>query len=205
MPRSAFRPEASDRSATRTLHLRNGQSRRSLSLCEFRAIQPPPPGTLRQAVLSIDPALPVYDVAMLDDRLADQERPSRVLSGLTATYAVVALFLAAFGLFGVLAHAVRGRTQEIGIRMALGGRPADVMTMVMREGLWLTVAGLASGLVGASLLARTMKALLFGVTPGDPAVYVTIATVLLFVAALACWIPARRAMRVNPIVALRTD
>ena len=162
-------------------------------------------GTLRQAVLSIDPSLPVYDVAMLDDRLADQERPSRVLSGLTATYAVVALFLAAFGLFGVLAHAVRGRTQEIGIRMALGGRPADVMAMVMREGLWLTVAGLGTGLVGASLLARTMKALLFGVTPGDPAVYVTIATVLMFVAALACWIPARRAMRVNPIVALRTD
>ena len=161
--------------------------------------------TVRDAVLSLDPALPVYDVAMLDDRLADQERPSRVLSGLTATYAAVALFLAAFGLYGVLAHAVRGRTQEIGIRMALGSRPADVMTMVMREGLWLTTAGLASGLVGASLLARTMKALLFGVAPGDPAVYATIATALVSVAALACWIPARRAMRVNPIVALRAD
>jgi putative ABC transport system permease protein len=161
--------------------------------------------TLRQAVLSIDPSLPVYDVAMLDDRLAEQERPSRALSGLTATYAVVALLLAAFGLFGVLAHAVRGRTQEIGIRMALGGRPSDVMAMVMREGLWLTLAGLGSGLVGASLLARTMKALLFGVAPGDPAVYVEIAMVVVSVAALACWIPARRAMRVNPIVALRAD
>jgi putative ABC transport system permease protein len=100
---------------------------------------------------------------------------------------------------------VHGRTQEIGIRMALGGRPATVMAMVMREGLWLTAAGLGSGLIGASLLARTMKAVLFGVTPGDPAVYGAIATLLVVVAAPACWIPARRAMRVSPIVALRAD
>jgi putative ABC transport system permease protein len=161
--------------------------------------------TLRRAVLAVDPALPVYDLALLDDRLADQERGSRILAAVTAAYAALALFLAAFGLFGVLAHAVRRRTQEIGIRMALGGLPRSVLAMVLREGLGLTIAGIGCGLAGAALLTRALTSVLFGVSPSDPLVYAAISVLLLAVAAAACAIPAIRAMHVDPMVALRAE
>jgi len=160
---------------------------------------------LRKAVIAIDPAMPVYDIALLDTRLADQDRASRVLTLVTVAYAALALFLAAFGLFGVLAHAVRGRTQEIGIRMALGGLPRDVLAMVLREGLGLAGVGLVCGLIAAAVLSRLMSGLLFGVSPNDPGVYVGIAIVLIAIATAACWIPARRATRVDPLVALRYE
>jgi ABC-type antimicrobial peptide transport system permease subunit len=156
-------------------------------------------------VLAIDPALPAYDIAFLADRLGDQEHGSRVLTMLTAVYAGLALLLAALGLFGVLAHAVRRRTQEIGIRMALGGLPRDVLAMVLREGLGLTLVGLACGIAGAILLTRVMSNVLFGVSPSDPGVYAGISALLALVAVAACWIPARRAMRVDPMIALRYE
>ena len=164
-----------------------------------------PAESLRQAVLAIDPALPVYDVALLDDRLADQERASRVLTILIAGYAAVALFLAAFGLFGILAHAVHQRTQEIGIRIALGGLPRDVLALVMRDAFSVTVIGVGSGAAGALLLSRIMTSLLFGVSSADPTVYLAISALLLVVAAVACWIPARRAIRIDPVCALRYE
>ena len=160
---------------------------------------------LRRVVRAIDPALPVYDIALLDDRLAGQERASRVLATLTAACAVLALTLAVLGLFGLLAQAVRRRTQEIGIRMALGGLPRGVLVMVLREGLWLTSVGIVCGLAGAMLLTRAMTSILFGVSPGDPAVYAGVSALLIAVAAFACWIPARRAMAVDPMIALRCE
>ena len=160
---------------------------------------------LRRVVRSIDPTVPLYDIAMLEDRLADQEKSSRSLATLTVIYAGVALFLAVFGLFGVIASTVRRRTQEIGIRMALGARPANVLSMVIREGLLLTLAGVCGGLAGAALLTRVMATLLFGVEPTDPVTYTIVALLLSVVALVACYVPARRATRVDPLVALRYE
>jgi putative ABC transport system permease protein len=160
---------------------------------------------LREAVLSLDPTLPVYDLALLDDRLEAQVAPLRTLAALSAAYAVLALGLAAFGLFAVLAHDVGQRRHEIGIRMALGARPSGVLALVLREGMLLTFAGLATGCLGALVVSRTMGALLYGVSPIEPIVYVSIAVMLVGVALLACWIPARRAMQLDPLAALRQE
>jgi ABC-type antimicrobial peptide transport system permease subunit len=124
---------------------------------------------------------------------------------LSGAYAILAVFLAGFGLFAVLAHDVSQRTQEIGIRMALGALPRTVLALVLREGLLLTLAGLAAGMACAVLVTHMMQALLFGVSPTEPAVFCAIAALLLSVAVLACWVPARRAMRLDPLEALRQD
>ncbi len=158
---------------------------------------------LRSTVRRMDPALPVYDVAQLEDRLARQEEGSRVLAILAGAYAVVALFLAALGLYGVLAHSVERRTQEIGIRRALGAPPRQVLGLVMKEGLGLTVFGILAGLAGSLLLTRTIASLLFGVAATDPGVFAGISLLLLSVAAAACFLPARSATRVDPMIALR--
>jgi putative ABC transport system permease protein len=161
--------------------------------------------TIRNAVLALDPTLPVYDLALLDARLAQQVAPVRTMAILSAAYALLALFLAGFGLFAVLAHDVSQRTQEIGIRMALGALPRSVLLLVLREGVLLTLTGLAAGIAGAVLITRALHALLFGVSPTEPAVFGGIAALLLLVAILACWVPARRAMRLDPLEALRGD
>jgi putative ABC transport system permease protein len=160
---------------------------------------------LRSAVLSLDPTLPAYDLALLDARLAEQVAPVRTMAILSGAYALLAVFLAGFGLFAVLAHDVSQRTQEIGIRMALGALPRSVLTLVLREGLLLTLAGFAVGVAGALLITRMMQALLFGVSPTEPAVFGAIAVLLLIVAVVACWVPARRAMRLDPLEALRRE
>jgi ABC-type antimicrobial peptide transport system permease subunit len=161
--------------------------------------------SVRAAALEIEPTLPVYDVALLEDRLAAQDDPSLALTAVTALYALLALFLAALGLFGVLAHSVSRRTQELGIRMALGAARQHVLLMVLREGLLLTAAGILTGLGGAMALTRVMSSVLFGVSPTDPLVYVSISAVLLLVAVAACYLPARRATRVDPLIALRSE
>jgi putative ABC transport system permease protein len=160
---------------------------------------------LRSAVLSLDPTLPVYDLALLDERLAKQVAPLRTMAVLSGGYALLALFLAGFGLFAVLAHNVSQSTREIGIRMALGAAPRSVLSLVLREGLTLTLIGLAAGFAGAVCITRTMQALLFGVSTTEPAVFGAMAALLLTVAACACWIPARRAMRLDPLDALRQE
>ena len=160
---------------------------------------------LKSVVLSIDPALPVYDLAMLQDRLADQEQASRALTTLTVAYAALALFLAALGLYGLLSQSVSRRTRELGIRMALGASHSDVLSMVVREGLVLTLAGILFGLLGALFLSRAITTILFGVQPNDPSVLAGIAALLLAVAAAACIVPARRATQVDPMVALRYE
>jgi len=160
---------------------------------------------IQGVVLGMEPTLPVYDVALLDDRLAAQDGASRALTAVTGGYALLALFLASLGLFGVLAHAVSRRSQEMGIRMALGATRRELLLMVMREGATLTLAGLIFGLVGAMLLTRVMSSLLFGVSATDPFVYVGISALLLAVALAACYLPARRSTKVDPMVALRCE
>ena len=159
--------------------------------------------TIRDAVLSLDPDLPVYDLVLLDERLEAQVAPVRTMAILSSAYALLSLFLAAFGLFAVLAHDVSQRTHEIGIRMALGSHSLGILKLILREGFVLTLLGLAGGFVGAYFATRSIQALLFGVTPMEPAVFALIAILLMLVALFACWIPARRAMRLDPMVALR--
>jgi putative ABC transport system permease protein len=160
---------------------------------------------VKDAVLSLDSALPIYDVAMLDDRLSGQVSTSHALTVLTGAFAVVALFLAAFGLFGVLAQAVGQRTKEIGIRMTLGAAPRNVLGMILREGMLLTGLGLVTGFILSFFVTQAMKSVLFGVKTTDAPVICGIGILMAATAALACWLPARRAMLVEPLTALRSD
>jgi putative ABC transport system permease protein len=160
---------------------------------------------VRQTVRDIDPSLPAYSISPLADIVSDsvaQRRFSMLLLGL---FALIALFLAAVGLYGVVAYSVGQRTQEIGVRMAIGAERGDVLRMVLGGGMKLALVGVALG-IGVSLLAtRTVASMLFEVTPFDPASYAATAALLLAIAALACYVPARRAMSVDPIAALRQE
>lgn len=124
---------------------------------------------------------------------------------LLSVFAVIAVFLAAVGLYGVVAYSVSLRTQEIGVRMAIGAQRGDVLGLIVGGGMKLAAIGVALGLAGALALSGLIRSLLFSVTPLDPASYVVTAAGLLGVAALACYLPARRATRVDPIVALRQE
>ena len=160
--------------------------------------------SMRQVVRSLDPDLPV-NFKTLDQVFSsslDQRRFSLVIFGV---FGCVALLLAAMGIYGVTNYAVTQRTQEIGIRMALGARMADVLKLVLRSGMSLVLIGAVIGLAGAFAVTRLMSNLLFGVAPTDLATFTAVALVLIAVAFIACYIPARRATKVDPLVALRYE
>jgi predicted permease len=156
-------------------------------------------------VKSLDANVPAFGAHTLaqqkDSSLALQRMAATLLSG----FGVLALLLAALGIYGVLAYAVSRRTREIGVRMALGAQVADVLRLVLRQGIGLTVAGLALGLVGAFWATRLLRGFLYEVKPLDPMTFVAVVVILVLVALAACWLPARRAARVNPMVALRHE
>jgi putative ABC transport system permease protein len=162
-------------------------------------------GALRQAVWSIDPNQPISNVTTLetivDDSIA-QRRLNMLLMGL---FGGLAMLLSGVGIYGLLSQAVTQRTQEMGIRMALGAQVSDVLKLVLKQGMTLALAGIGIGLVSAFLLTRLMRSLLFGVTPNDAMTFIVVAGVLTIVALLACYIPARRATKVDPLVALRYE
>jgi putative ABC transport system permease protein len=147
----------------------------------------------------------IEDVVTMDERLHLSVAPQRMNLVLLATFALLALVLAAVGIYGVMAHSVAQRTQEIGIRMALGARLKDVLSLVLRNGMWLAVLGIAIGLLGAFGLSRLMSGLLFEVAPTDALTFASVSVVLLVVAFLACYLPARRATKVDPLEALRYE
>ena len=157
----------------------------------------------RQAVRAVDPGMPVFGLTPLATVVADSVAGRRFSLLLLAVFAAVAVFLAAVGLYGVVAYSVSQRTQEIGVRMAIGARRGHVLSMILTEGMKLALIGVAIGLIGAMALSGLMSKMLFGVTPGDPFSYLVTAAVLVVIAGLACYIPALRATRVDPIVALR--
>jgi putative ABC transport system permease protein len=162
-------------------------------------------GPARRALFELAPDAPLYDVAPMARRVADAMGFARLSAALLGVFAAVALVMAALGVFGVLSFAVTQRTRELGIRIALGAAPAAVRRMVVAQGLVLVALGLALGLAGALALTRLMSSLLYGVQPTDPVTYAGVVAVLVAIAALASWLPARRATQVDPIIALRAE
>jgi predicted permease len=168
-----------------------------------------PPATLvdafRREVQVIDQDLPVFNVRTLDDFLAQRNWPWRVFGTMFAIFAAIALLLASVGLYAVIAHSVSQRTQEIGIRMALGASGVRVLRLIFMQGMRQLVGGLLIGLAAAFGVTRVLSTLLVGVSPTDPLTFFSVALVLTLAGVAGCMIPARRAIRVDPVVALRHD
>jgi putative ABC transport system permease protein len=162
-------------------------------------------GSIRNAVRELDSTLPVYNLRSMDELVSRSMVQPRFLALLLATFSGIALFLAAIGIYGVMAYSVAQRTQEIGVRMALGARPLHVLRLVLGQSLVMLLIGTVIGLAGAFALTRLMSTMLFEVTATDPLTYVSVIGLLAVVALLACYIPARRAAKVDPLIALRYE
>jgi ABC-type antimicrobial peptide transport system permease subunit len=160
---------------------------------------------IRRGLSEIDSRLIVRLFMPMAEQVAGNFNLDRLVARLTLTFGGVALLLACLGIYGVTAHAVARRTREIGIRMALGGAPRDVLRLVVGQGMRLAVVGLGLGIAAALASTRLMNKLLFGIRPNDPVTFVTITLLLVGVALVATWIPARRAIRTDPTTALRTE
>jgi putative ABC transport system permease protein len=161
--------------------------------------------TLADEVHKVDSTFPVYDVQTLEQLASESLNPNRFYLRLLGAFGLTALMLAAVGIYGLVSFSVAQRTQELGIRMTLGALPSGILRMIMGQALWLTIVGLAFGILGAAILTRFISSLLFGVTPTDP-VTLALASALIVVCAMAAsYIPARRAMRLEPTVALRDE
>jgi putative ABC transport system permease protein len=161
------------------------------------------PLELREQVQSVNPELPVFGAHLLSDLVSASLSERRFSMEMVGLFALTALLLAGLGIYGVISYLVSERTHEIGIRLALGAPKQSILRMVLRQGLRLAVAGAAVGLACALLVSHLMAGLLYGVSPTDPLTFVGVAVLLVGVAVLACYIPARRAIRVDPLAALR--
>ena len=161
--------------------------------------------SLRQQVQAVDPDLPVFGEKTMEDIVAASLAERRFAMQLVTVFGLVALVLAGIGIYGVMAYAVNQRTREIGIRLALGASTKDIMGWMLKQGMGLTLAGVAVGLVGAFALTRLLRGLLFGVSPTDAITFAALAFLLGLVALVACYIPARRATKVDPMIALRYE
>jgi putative ABC transport system permease protein len=160
---------------------------------------------VQRELQSLDARAVVFKVRPFEDFVADSVTPRRFNLWLLGTFAVLAVILAVAGIYGTMSYAVAQRTREVGIRVALGAEASDVLTLVVGEGMKLIVVGVGIGLVGAFALTRWMKGLLFAVGANDPLTFVVITVVLMVIALVACWVPARRAAKVDPLVALRYE
>jgi putative ABC transport system permease protein len=161
--------------------------------------------SVRQQVKAIDPDQPIYNIRTMDEIRAESVAPERLNLTLLSIFAGLALVLAIVGIYGVMSYAVTQRTHEIGIRMAIGAQTWDVFRMILRQGMTMALIGVGLGLIGAFALTRLMTTMLFGVAPTDPLTFTVIAVLLTAVALLACYLPGRRATKVDPVVSLRYE
>jgi len=165
-------------------------------------------GAIRQAVREVEPNLPLSNIKTQIEQADETLSMERLFAKLMSLFGVLAQQLASIGLYGVLAYSVSRRTHEIGIRMALGANRGRMLAMILRQGMTLTLIGVALGLAGAYVLTRylgTLNSMLFGVQPRDPLTFGVMAALLTIVALVACFVPARRATKVDPMVALRYE
>jgi predicted permease len=160
---------------------------------------------IQRTVRELDPQLQVQDQQTMNAVVDEALTQERFIAQLGGFFSLCALLLACLGLYGVMSYATARRTQEIGIRIALGAQGADVLRLFIKQGMTLVLLGMALGLLGASALTRLMKSLLFGVSVYDPPTFVGVSLLLLLIALLACWVPARRATKVDPMIALRSE
>ncbi len=156
-------------------------------------------------VAAVDKDQPIFAIATMNNILSDAVSTPRLTLVLLGLFSALAVILAATGIFGVISYSVAQRTHEIGVRMTLGAQPVDVLCMVLGQGGKIALGGIVIGIVVAFGLTRLMSGLLFSVSAGDPATFVAVAGLLVLVAIFACYIPARRATRVDPMVALRYE
>jgi putative ABC transport system permease protein len=161
--------------------------------------------TLQSVVAELNREVPVSQVQTLSGWISDAAAGPRSTTSIFLLFATLAVVLGAVGIYGVISYSVAQRTREIGIRIALGARRSEVLLLILRQSTRLAFAGIVFGLVGALLLTRLMAGLLYGVAASDPIVYVSVAGLLIAVALAASYLPARRAMRVDPVVALRYE
>ena len=162
-------------------------------------------GAVRSAVRRVERHAPIYGVAPLEEQLGTYLTQRRFHTSLLTGFSVVALLMAAVGIYGLIQYSITTRRKEIGIRMAVGARRVEIFSMIVGEGLKLSLTGLMLGLLGALWLSQAGSSLLFGVTPTDPLTFIVASLLLIAVAVAACYFPARRAMKIEPIVALRQE
>jgi putative ABC transport system permease protein len=162
-------------------------------------------GGLKAVAAGTDPTQAIYGVETLEQALADSIAPRRFILLLLAIFAGVAVILAAVGIYGVMSYTVAQRSQEIGVRMALGAGRAQVVRMVVRQGMLVAGVGVAAGVASALGFTRLMTSVLYDVKPSDPETLIAVAAALVLAALFACWVPARRASRIDPMVALRYE
>jgi putative ABC transport system permease protein len=160
---------------------------------------------IRGEIAALDKDLPIYNTQTMEHIVAESVARQRLATLLLGIFAALALILASVGIFGVLAYIVTQRTHEIGIRIALGAQKEDVLKLVIGQGITLALIGIAIGVAGALALTRVMTSLLYGVSAVDPIVFASVSLLLITVALFACYIPARRAMCVDPMIALRFE
>jgi predicted permease len=160
---------------------------------------------IRQQVSHLDQALPIFGIQTMSEIRSNNVAPERLSLGLLGGFAALALILALIGLYGLLAFTVTQQQREIGIRIALGAQQFDVLNMVVGQGMRLTLVGVSIGLLGSFALTRVLTSTLFNVKPTDPLALVGVSLLLLGVALCACWLPARRAAKIHPMIALRAD
>jgi putative ABC transport system permease protein len=162
-------------------------------------------GTIRAQILAVDKDQPVYDMSTMEQRLSRTLAPSQFNLLLMSIFASAAVLLAVVGVYGLIAHLVSQRSHEFGIRIALGAQPRDILKLVLSKGLVLTLLGVGIGLAASLALTRFLSTLLFDVSATDPLTFISISVLLASVALFACYIPARRATRVDPMAALKYE
>jgi ABC-type antimicrobial peptide transport system permease subunit len=160
---------------------------------------------IRKELADLDPNLPLSDAKTLRETIRERIAPRRIITWLLGIFGLQALLMATVGLYAVLSFAVAQRTHEIGIRLALGAQAPDVYALVVKQGMRLVRIGVALGLVGALVMSRVLSRILFGITATDPLTFLAVAVVLTATTFIACWIPARHAAKVDPLVALRHE